>query len=481
MEKYIYDLSSPGRVGVEMPDPDVPLTPLPADYLRAELPLPEVGEQQVVRHYVRLSTLNYSVDTGFYPLGSCTMKYNPKVNEVMTRLPGFSDIHPLQDPATVQGAMALMYDLQALLAEISGFDAVTLQPSAGAHGELTGVLIMRKAQIARGQGHRSKILVPDSAHGTNPATTTMSGLHVVEIASDADGNVDLDALKAELDDDLVGIMITNPSTLGLFEQNIVEICDMVHEAGGLVYGDGANLNAIMGITRPGDLGIDVMHFNLHKTFSTPHGGGGPGSGPVAVTADLAPFLPGPLVELGDDGYHWRWPEQSIGRVRSFHGNFGVLVRAYAYILMHGAAGLRRVSEDAVLNANYMKARFLEQGDYPCSHPQRTPMHEVIIQGKIEGVPDIHTLDIAKRLMDYGFHPPTIYFPLIVPEAMMIEPTETETKGTLDSFVDALTAIAEEARTDPELLHAAPHDTPVRRLDEVRAARKPVLTRKATTG
>ncbi len=481
MERYIYDLSSPGRIGVDMPDPDVPKTPLPEDYLRADLPLPEVGEQQVVRHYVHLSTLNYSVDTGFYPLGSCTMKYNPKVNEQMCRLPGFADIHPLQDPATVQGAMALMYDLQTMLAEISGFDAVTLQPSAGAHGEFTGVLIMRKAQIARGQGHRNKILVPDSSHGTNPATTTMSGLKSVEIPSDADGNVDLEALKAELDDDLVGIMITNPSTLGLFEQNIVEICDLVHEAGGLVYGDGANLNAIMGITRLGDLGIDVMHFNLHKTFSTPHGGGGPGSGPVAVTADLAPFLPGPLVELDEDGYHWYWPEQSIGRVRSFHGNFGVLVRAYTYILMHGAEGLRRVSEDAVLNANYMQARLLEQGDYPCSHEHRTPMHEIIIQGKIDGAPDIHTLDVAKRLMDYGFHPPTIYFPLIVPEAMMIEPTETETKRTLDAFVDALTAIAEEARTDPELLQTAPHDTPVRRLDEVRAARKPVLTRKATTG
>ena len=481
MERYIYDLSSPGRIGVDMPDPDVPKTPLPEDYLRADLPLPEVGEQQVVRHYVHLSTLNYSVDTGFYPLGSCTMKYNPKVNEQMCRLPGFTDIHPLQNPATVQGAMALMYDLQAMLAEISGFDAVTLQPSAGAHGEFTGVLIMRKAQIARGQGHRTKILVPDSSHGTNPATTTMSGLKSVEIPSDADGNVDLEALKAELDDDLVGIMITNPSTLGLFEQNIVEICDLVHEAGGLVYGDGANLNAIMGITKLGDLGIDVMHFNLHKTFSTPHGGGGPGSGPVAVTADLAPFLPGPLVELDDDGYHWHWPEQSIGRVRSFHGNFGVLVRAYTYILMHGAEGLRRVSEDAVLNANYMKARFLEADDYPCSHPHRTPMHEVIIQGKIDGAPDIHTLDVAKRLMDYGFHPPTIYFPLIVPEAMMIEPTETETKRTLDAFVDALTAIAEEARTDPELLQTAPHDTPVRRLDEVRAARKPVLTRRAISG
>ena len=482
MEPFIYDLSVRGRKGVDMPTPDVPETPLPQDYLRADLPLPELSENQVVRHYVRLSQLNYAIDTGFYPLGSCTMKYNPKVNERVARLPGFADIHPLQAPATVQGAMQLMYELQGMLAEIAGFAAVSLQPSAGAQGELTGVLIMRKAQIARGQGHRHKILVPDSAHGTNPATTTMSGLTVVEIPSGPDGNVDFDALKAQLDDQVVGLMITNPSTLGLFEQRIVEICDLVHQAGGLVYGDGANLNAIVGVARPGDLGIDVLHFNLHKTFSTPHGGGGPGAGPVGVTAELAPFLPGPLVGLSAEGqYEWQWPPQSIGRVRSFHGNFGVLARAYTYIRMHGAAGLRRVAEDAVLNANYIQARLKARGDYPIPHGDRTCMHEVVAQGKIAGVEGIRTLDIAKRLIDYGIHPPTIYFPLIVPEALMIEPTETESKETLDAFIDALTAIAGEARTDPDLLRSAPHTAPLRRLDEVRAARQPILGRRPAAG
>ncbi|NOX62966.1 MAG: glycine dehydrogenase subunit 2 [Chloroflexi bacterium] len=476
-EPFIYELGEPGRHGVDVPDVDVPETPIPAEFVREELPLPELSEADVVRHYVHLSQKNYAVDVGFYPLGSCTMKYNPKVNERMARLPGFVNLHPLQDPATVQGAMQLMYELQAMLAEIAGFDAVTLQPSAGAHGELTGVLIMRKAQIARGQGHRTKILVPDSAHGTNPATTTMSGLRVVELPSDKNGNVDLEALKRELDDDLVGLMITNPSTLGLFEQHIVEICELVHQAGGLVYGDGANLNAIMGIVRPGDLGIDVMHFNLHKTFSTPHGGGGPGSGPVGVTAELAPFLPGPIVDVDENGeYIWKWPEQSIGRVRSFHGNFGVIVRAYTYIRMHGAEGLRRVSEDAVLNANYMQARLQARGDYPIPYGHRTCMHEFVAQGKISGAAGVHALDVAKRLIDYGFHPPTMYFPLIVHEALMIEPTETESKETLDAFIEALTRIAEEARTDPDLLHTAPHLAPVRRLDEVRAARRPILTR-----
>ncbi|NOZ48919.1 MAG: glycine dehydrogenase subunit 2 [Chloroflexi bacterium] len=476
-DDFIYELSSPGRVGVALPDSDVPETPIPADTLRPELPLPELSEVDVVRHYVRLSTKNYGVDTGFYPLGSCTMKYNPKINEQTARLPGFTNIHPLQDPVTVQGAMQLLYEMQDMLAEISGLDAVTLQPSAGAQGEFTGVLIMRKAQIARGQGHRDKILIPDSAHGTNPASTAMSGLHVVEIASDADGNVDIEQLKAHLDDTVVGLMITNPSTLGLFDQNIVEVCRLVHEAGGLVYGDGANLNAIMGIVRPGDLGIDVMHFNLHKTFSTPHGGGGPGSGPVGVVAELAPFLPAPVVGLSAEGeYEWVWPAQSIGRVRSFHGNFGVIVRAYTYIRMHGAVGLRRVSEDAVLNANYMQARLLELGDYPVPHGDRYCMHEFVAQGKIAGAEGIHTLDIAKRLIDFDYHPPTIYFPLIVPEALMIEPTETESKETLDGFIAALTQIADEARSDPELLHTAPHHAPTRRLDEVRAARQPILAK-----
>ena len=481
MEKFIYDLSVAGRRGVDMPDADVPETPLPAEYLRHELALPEIGEPEVVRHYVRLSQLNYAVDKGMYPLGSCTMKYNPKVNERMCRLPGLANLHPLQDAETVQGAMGMMYELQEMLAAITGFAAVTLQPAAGAHGELTGVLIMRKAQLARGQTQRYKILVPDSAHGTNPATTTMAGLEVIEIPSAPDGNVDIAALKAHLDDgrgaNVVGLMITNPNTLGLFEQNIVAICQMVHDVGGLVYGDGANLNAIMGIVRPADLGIDVMHFNLHKTFSVPHGGGGPGAGPVGVVEELAPFLPGPLGGIDEeDEFFWGMPEESIGRVKSFHGNFGALVRAYVYIRMHGAAGLRAISEDAVLNANYIQALLKQRGDYPIPHGDRFCMHEVVAQGKIAGAEGVHTLDVAKRLIDFGYHPPTIYFPLIVPEALMIEPTETEAKETLDAFVDALTEIAREARTDPELLHSAPHSAPLRRLDEVRAARQPVLAR-----
>jgi len=477
-DDYIYDLSSPGRTGVDLPDPDVPETPIPEEFLRDDLPLPELSLPQVTRHYLRLSQKNYAVDKGFYPLGSCTMKYNPKVNEWAARLPGFANVHPLQDPHTVQGAMSLMYELQAMIGEIAGFDAVSLQPAAGAHGEFTGVLIMRAAQLARGETQRHKILVPDSAHGTNPASTSMAGFTAVQIPSDKDGNVDIEALKAALDDEVIGIMITNPNTLGLFESHIVEVCNLVHEAGGLVYGDGANLNAIMGIVRPGDLGVDVMHFNLHKTFSTPHGGGGPGSGPVGVTAELAPFLPGPIVDMTEEGdeYVWRTPEKSIGRIKSFYGNFGVMVRAYTYIKMHGAEGLRQVSEIAVLNANYMQARLLQMGDYPIPYGHRFCKHETVAQGKIPGAEGVHTLDIAKRLIDYDFHPPTIYFPLIVSEALMIEPTETEDKETIDAFLDALDKIADEARENPELLHEAPHNAPVRRLDEVRAARHPILVR-----
>jgi len=477
-DDFIYDLSRPGRTGVDLPDPDVPETPIPAEFVRDELPLPELSLPQVTRHYLRLSQKNYAVDKGFYPLGSCTMKYNPKVNEWVVRLPGFANIHPLQPPHTVQGAMGMMYDLQQMIAEIAGFDAVSLQPAAGAHGEFTGVLIMRAAQLARGETKRHKVLVPDSAHGTNPASTTMAGFTAVQIPSDKDGNVDIDALKAALDDEVIGIMITNPNTLGLFESNLVEVTQLVHEAGGLVYGDGANLNAIMGIVRPGDLGIDVMHFNLHKTFSTPHGGGGPGSGPVGVVAELAPFLPGPIVDMNEEEgeYVWKQPEQSIGRIKSFHGNFGVMVKAYTYIRMHGAEGLREVSETAVLNANYMQARILQMGDYPIPYGHRFCKHETVAQGKIPGADDIHTLDIAKRLIDYDFHPPTIYFPLIVHEALMIEPTETEDKETIDAFLDALDKIADEARENPDLLHSAPHNAPTRRLDEVRAARHPILIR-----
>lgn len=501
IEPTVYELSSPGRHGPMPPKLDVPEAPLPEGYLRdAEaLPLPELSELDVVRHFVRLSQKNMAIDTTFYPLGSCTMKYNPKVNEKAAAMPGFANIHPLQDPDLVQGALQLMFELQAYLAEISGFDAVTLQPAAGAHGELTGVLIMRKYHLDRGDAKRTKILVPDSAHGTNPASTSMAGLQVVEIPSDSRGNVDLEALKANLDDTVVGLMLTNPNTLGLFEEHVLEVTRLVHEAGGLVYGDGANLNAIVGIAKPAHLGFDVMHFNLHKTFSTPHGGGGPGAGPVGVVAKLADFLPGPIVALerGEpstpflsgplaeeehshehDGYRlvWTMPPKSIGRMKAFHGNFGVLVRAYTYIRMHGAEGLRRAAENAVLNANYLKARLQQEGSYPVAYGERTCMHEFVAQGIIAGAPDVHTMDIAKRLIDYGFHPPTVYFPLIVKEALMIEPTETESKATLDAFADALIKIAQEARENPTLLKEAPHTAPVRRLDEVRAAREPILCR-----
>jgi glycine dehydrogenase subunit 2 len=495
IEPTVYELSSPGRHGPLLPALDVPLAPLPdfgivrpAD----SVPLPELSELDVVRHFVRLSHLNMSIDTNFYPLGSCTMKYNPKVNEKVAALPGFANLHPMQDAEMTQGAMQLLFELQIILAEISGFAAVTLQPAAGAQGELTGVLIMRKYHLDRGDAKRVKILVPDSAHGTNPATTSMAGLQVVELPSDARGNVDLEALKANLDDTVAGLMLTNPNTLGLFEEHVLEVTQLVHEAGGLVYGDGANLNAIVGVARPGDLGIDVMHFNLHKTFSTPHGGGGPGAGPVAVVEALAPFLPGPLVAVEKvddhdghdhdqdehDGYRlvWHTPSKSIGRVRGYYGNFGVLVRAYTYIRMHGAEGLRRIAENAVLNANYLKARLQAEGSYPVAYGERTCMHEFVAQGILEGAPDVHTMDIAKRLMDYNFHPPTVYFPLIVKEALMIEPTESESKDTLDAFADALIQIAQEAREQPELLKQAPHSAPMRRLDEVRAARELVLCR-----
>jgi glycine dehydrogenase subunit 2 len=500
VEPTVYELSSPGRHGPLLPALDVPEADLPEGYVRSadSVPLPELSELDVVRHFVRLSQKNMGIDTNFYPLGSCTMKYNPKVNERTARLPGFANLHPLQDPELVQGAMQLLFELQVYLAEISGFDAVTLQPAAGAHGELTGVLIMRKYQLDRGETQRTKILVPDSAHGTNPATTSMSGLTVVELPSDPRGNLDLEALKAHLDDTVVGLMLTNPNTLGLFEEHLLEITALVHEAGGLVYGDGANLNAIVGICKPAELGFDVMHFNLHKTFSTPHGGGGPGAGPVGVVERLAPYLPGPLVALEEavvdfdgpaflpgplageevDAYRlvWYTPSKSIGRVRSFAGNFGVLVRAYTYIRMHGADGLRRVAENAVLNANYLKARLQAEGSYPIAFGDRTCMHEFVAQGILEGAPDVHTMDIAKRLMDYGFHPPTVYFPLIVKEALMIEPTETESKQTLDAFADALIRIAQEARENPELVTSAPHDAPMHRLDEVRAARELILCR-----
>jgi glycine dehydrogenase subunit 2 len=410
------------------------------------------------------------------------MKYNPKANDAAARLPGLSGLHPLQDPSTSQGALAIMHALQTMIAEIGGFHTVSLQPSAGAHGELTGILIMRKYLADHGQQERTRILVPDSAHGTNPASTAMAGLEAVEIPSDARGNIDIACLKANLDDRVAGLMLTNPNTLGLFEENLLEVTRLVHNAGGLVYGDGANFNAILGIARPGAMGIDVMHFNLHKTFSTPHGGGGPGAGAVGVTDILAEYVPGPIVAAsardarrpsGRRRLDWHMPARSIGRIKSFHGNFGILVRAYVYIRMLGPDGLRAVAENAVLNANYLQERL--KGAFPVPHGDRRCMHEFVAQGKLASAPEIRALDISKRLIDYGFHPPTNYFPLIVPEALMIEPTETESLETLDRFADAMLEIAQEASANPELLHAAPHSSPVRRLDEVKAARELKVT------
>ncbi len=477
-EPLLSELSSPGRQGVRFPDLDVPQSPLPGDLLRGDLPLPEVSEIDVVRHYTRLSHLNHAVDINFYPLGSCTMKYNPKINEALARLPGFSALHPLQPEITVQGALRLMYELQEALKEITGFAGCSLQPAAGAHGELTGVHMMRAYHADRGDTRRNKILVPDSAHGTNPASSAMSGFRVVEIPSDERGNIDLAALKAECDDTLAGLMLTNPNTLGLFEEHLLEVIATVHAAGGLVYGDGANLNALLGIAKPGDLGFDVMHLNLHKTFATPHGGGGPGSGPVVCAPHLTDFLPAPIVVIKEEAtddlppfYGFHTPAKTIGRVKAFHGHFSVMVKALAYILMLGGPGLRQVAEDAVLNANYLRVRLQDAYRIPYN---RICKHEFVAEGRWKDAPGVRALDIAKRIMDFGFHPPTNYFPLIVHEALMIEPTETESKETLDAFADAMLQIAEEAHTKPEILRTAPHNTPFGRVDEVKAAKELIL-------
>jgi glycine dehydrogenase subunit 2 len=470
-EPLIFELSSPGRVGASLPRSDVPISELPQEILRDDLPLPEVSEMDVVRHFTHLSQMNYAVDMGFYPLGSCTMKYNPKVNEVAARLPGFARTHPYQAPATVQGSLRLMYELQEALKQICGFARVSLQPAAGAQGEFAGLLMMRAYHEANGEANRCKILVPDSAHGTNPASSTMSGYAVVEVPSDSRGNVDLDVLRTLCGPDVVGLMLTNPNTLGLFEENVVEVVDLIHGCGGLVYGDGANLNALLGHVRPGDLGIDLMHLNLHKTFSTPHGGGGPGAGPVVASDRLADYLPGPIAVTTGETYGLKMPERSVGRVKAFYGNFSVFVRAYAYIRMLGGCGLREVAEAAVLSANYLRVKLQETYHLPYD---RNCMHEFVLSGRLEEAPEVHTIDIAKRLMDYGFHPPTVYFPLIVREALMVEPTETESLEMLDSFVEALLAIAQEAESNPQLLREAPHGAPVNRLDEVQAARHPDL-------
>ncbi len=487
-ELTIFERSRPGRRAFVAPALDVPEVAidelLPARLRRSEPPrLPEVSEPEIVRHYNRLSKRNFDLDTGFYPLGSCTMKHNPKLHERVAALPGHARLHPLQSPDRAQGALELMFSLQHALGEIAGLPHVSLQPSAGSHGELAGVLLTRAYHEDRGE-QRSKVLTPDTAHGTNPATVTMAGYEVVKVGTDAGGNVDLDDLRSKATDDVACLMLTNPSTLGLFEPSIGEIAAIVHEIGATLYYDGANLNAIMGICRPGDMGFDIVHFNLHKSFTQPHGGGGPGAGPIAVSDRIEPYLPRPQVvrRAGDNGHSPRYDldfdrPKSIGRLRGFQGNYGVFVRAYAYIRSLGAAGLRDVSEVAVLNANYLLARLRAEGvlEYLPAAYERLCMHEFALSGApMKRDLGIRTLDLAKRLLDHGVHPPTVYFPLLVDEALLIEPTETETKETLDRFAALVAEILREASEDPEIARTAPHTTPVRRLDEAGAARRPVV-------
>jgi glycine dehydrogenase subunit 2 len=470
----IYEKSRPGRRACSVPSCDVPEIPveqlIDRSLLREDVDLPEVAEIDLVRHYTGLSRRNFGVDIGFYPLGSCTMKYNPKVNEEVARLPGFTALHPYAPEAFSQGNLKLMYELRKYLSEIFGMADFTVQPAAGAHGELTGVMIIKKYFEKKGQ-KRSKVLIPDTAHGTNPASVALCGFQVVTVRSNTEGGVDLEQLRELMTEDVAGLMLTNPNTLGLFERNIEAVANIVHGKGGLLYCDGANANAFLGITRPGDLGFDIIQLNLHKTFSTPHGCGGPGAGPLGVRRDLVPYLPVPRVIEKGGRYAWdeHYPD-SIGRVRSFFGNFNVMVKAYTYIRSLGPEGLKRASENAVLNANYVKERLRPYYHLPYD---RVCMHECVFSGERQVKESgVHTTDIAKRLLDYGFHPPTIYFPLIVREAIMIEPNETESRETLDAFCDAMIAIAKEARENPEMLKSAPHTTPVKRLDDVLAARKP---------
>jgi glycine cleavage system P protein (glycine dehydrogenase) subunit 2 len=481
--RTIFEKGAPGRRAFVCPDIDVPPPDiselLPERFRRAEPPrLPEVSEPEIVRHYVGISKRNFDLDSGFYPLGSCTMKHNPRLHERVAALPGHARLHPLQDPERAQGALELMFNLQGALAEVSGLAHVSLQPSAGSHGELAGVLLTRAYHEDRGET-RHKVLTPDTAHGTNPATVTMAGFEVVKVATDADGGVDVEDLRAKADSDVACLMLTNPNTLGLFDPNISEIAEIVHAVGATLYYDGANLNAVMGLSRPGDMGFDIVHFNLHKSFTQPHGGGGPGSGPIAVSDRVAPYLPVPVVVKRADGSfdleHDR--PKSIGRLRGFHGNYGCFVRSYAYICSLGGDGLKDASEVAVLNANYLLARLKEHGvaEYlPLAYGDLC-MHEFVLSGgPMKRELEIKTLDLAKRLLDFGFHPPTVYFPLLVEEALMVEPTETETKETLDAFADAIAAILREAAADPEIARGAPYSTPVRRLDEVAAAKSPVI-------
>jgi glycine dehydrogenase subunit 2 len=472
--KLIYEKSRPGRRGIGIPKPDLPVPEVPAELRRAEPPrLPELAEPEVLRHFTELSTRNFGIDTGFYPLGSCTMKYNPRINERVVGLPGFAALHPLVDEDAAQGALELEWELQEILREVTGLDAISLQPAAGSQGELTGLMLFRSYFADRGEAEqRRKIVIPDTAHGTNPASVTMAGYELTPVKTDARGNIDVEDLRGKVDAGTAGLMLTNPSTLGLFDENIEEIERIFHGVGALMYYDGANLNAVCGISRPGDMGFDVVHINLHKTFSQPHGGGGPGGGPIAVRQSLEAFLPVPVVVRDGDAYRLEYDRpKSIGKVRAFSGPFGVFVRSYAFMRSYGPA-LREMSEVAVLNANYLLARLRDTYEVPFD---RLCMHEFVLSARnLKREHGVSALDVAKRLMDYGFHPPTIYFPLIVPEALMIEPTESEAKETLDAFVDALLAIAGEAAADPAVVHDAPHNRPVRRLDEVRAAKQPIV-------
>lgn len=476
-DKLIFEISKKGRKAYSLPKCDLCTEEIsqiiPSEFLsESDVDLPEVSEVDVIRHFTNLSNKNYGVDTGFYPLGSCTMKYNPKINEDMAAIGGLSEIHPYQPEETIQGSLELMYQLDKMLAEISGMSRVTLQPAAGAHGELTGLMIIKAYHESRKDSKRKKIIVPDSAHGTNPATAAVAGFDILEIQSDENGAINLESLKAVLNDEVAGLMLTNPSTLGLFEKNIKEIADLVHEAGGLLYNDGANMNAIMGISRPGDMGFDVMHFNLHKTFSTPHGGGGPGSGPVGVKEHLVKFLPVPVIEKKGDKYLLDYDRSdSIGKIKGFYGNYGVMIKAYAYILTMGAEGLKEASETSVLNANYIMNKLKDYYNLPVNEVCK---HEFVLGGLGGKDLEVSTLDVAKRLLDYGYHPPTIYFPLIVKEALMIEPTETESLETIEEFIEIMIKISQEAKINPEVLKNAPHNTPVRRIDEARAARNLII-------
>ncbi|MDR7857670.1 aminomethyl-transferring glycine dehydrogenase subunit GcvPB [Tissierella sp.] len=476
-DKLIFELSKSGRKAYNLPELDVEdkciKNFIPEEFLSdTELNFPELSEVDVIRHYTNLSNKNYGLDTGFYPLGSCTMKYNPKINEDTARLDGFANVHPLQMESCTQGSLQLLYELDKSLAEIAGMDKMSLQPAAGAHGELTGIMVIKAYHEKNGDFNRNKIIVPDSAHGTNPATAAMAGYKIVEVKSTKDGLVDLEALKAVVGDDTAGLMLTNPNTLGIFDKNIKEIAKIVHDAGGQLYYDGANANAILGHARPGDMGFDVVHFNLHKTFSTPHGGGGPGAGPIGVKKHLVEFLPVPLVEKDEDRYYLDYNlPNTIGKVKDFYGHFGILVRAYTYILTMGSDGLKKASEIAVLNANYMANKLKDYYYLPIDTLFK---HEFVLGGLKDTLSEVSTLDIAKRLLDHGYHPPTVYFPLIINQAIMIEPTESESKETMDEFIEAMISISKEASEDPEKVKAAPLNTVVSRPDETRAARTPVL-------